>query len=187
MQMTKKQGIVFGLIMSYAMAIGMEVYNVAIKMGFTLHNGGLSNMTNQVFPSALLEASYMGAIVFVVSSLWGNRIGAAFANRHADPEKDNPYFYRLMRQAGTVAIMCPSMSLVATILFNIIMGGEPVSQIFAIWIGTVLKNFPMAFFWNMFAAAPFTHWVTGKLFVKKTAKADSAPARDSLPETEKEI
>lgn len=29
MQMTKKQGIVFGLIMSYAMAIGMEVYNVA--------------------------------------------------------------------------------------------------------------------------------------------------------------
>lgn len=63
MQMTKKQGIVFGLIMSYAMAIGMEVYNVAIKMGFTLHNGGLSNMTNQVFPAALLEASYMGAIV----------------------------------------------------------------------------------------------------------------------------
>ena len=30
---SKKQGVVFGLIMSYAMAIGMEVYNVAIKQG----------------------------------------------------------------------------------------------------------------------------------------------------------
>ena len=28
-----------------------------------------------------------------------------------------------------------------------------------VWIGTVLKNFPMAFFWNMYAAAPFTHLV----------------------------
>ena len=37
MPRTKGQGIVFGLIMSYAMAIGMEVYNIAIKMGFTLN------------------------------------------------------------------------------------------------------------------------------------------------------
>lgn len=56
------------------------------------------------------------------------------------------------------------MSLVATILFNIIMAGMPVSQLPAIWVGTVLKNFPMAFFWNMFAAAPFTNWLCGKLF-----------------------
>ena len=29
---------------------------------------------------------------------------------------------------------------------------------------TLIKNFPMAFFWNMFAAAPFTNWACGKLF-----------------------
>ena len=34
MPKTKKQGIIFGLIMSYAMAYGMEVYNTAIKDGF---------------------------------------------------------------------------------------------------------------------------------------------------------
>ena len=33
MPKTKKQGIIFGLIMSYAMAYGMEVYNTAIKDG----------------------------------------------------------------------------------------------------------------------------------------------------------
>ena len=94
----------------------------------------------------------------------GNRIGAAFAARHSDPEKDNPYICQLLRQAGTVAIMCPTMSLVDSILFNVILAGDPVTQLPAIWVGTFLKNFPMAFFWNMFAAAPFTHWVFGKIF-----------------------
>jgi hypothetical protein len=107
MPKTKTQGIIFGLIMSYAMACGMEVYNIAIKEGFTLKPGGFSSMTNNVFSDALLEASYMGIFVFIFSSLWGNRIGASFAGRHTDPEKDNPYFCRIMRQAGTVSVMCP--------------------------------------------------------------------------------
>lgn len=162
--MSKKKGIAFGLIMSYAMAYGMEVYNMAIKEGFHIAEGGFSSMTNDVFYHALIEALYMGLIVFICSNLWGNRLGAAFAAQHTNPAHDNPYFCRLMRQAGTVAVMCPTMSLVASILFNIIMGGAPVTQLPAIWVGTLLKNFPMAFFWNMFAAAPFTHWLFGRLF-----------------------
>lgn len=60
--------------------------------------------------------------------------------------------------------MCPTMSLAASILFNVILAGAPLAQLPAIWIGTLLKNFPMAFFWNMFAAAPFTHWLFGKIY-----------------------
>ena len=52
MPKTKTQGIIFGFIMSYAMAIGMEVYNIAFKMGFHLNPGGFSSMTNAVFPAA---------------------------------------------------------------------------------------------------------------------------------------
>lgn len=161
---SKKQGIIFGIIMSYAMAYGMEVYNVAIKMGFDLQAGGFSNMTNIVFLEALKEALYMGVFVFVFSNLWGNRIGAGFAARHCDPQKDNPYLCQLLRQGGTVAVMCPTMSMVASILFNIILGGASISNLPAIWVGTVLKNFPMAFLWNFFAAAPFSHWLFGKIF-----------------------
>lgn len=164
MPKTKGQGIVFGIIMSYAMAYGMEVYNMAIKMGFHLAAGGFSDMTNLVFWEAAKEALYMGAFVFLFSNLWGNRLGARFAARHCDPEQDNRYFCQLMRQAGTVAVMCPTMSLVAAILFNIILAGASWVQLPAIWVGTVLKNFPMAFFWNMFAAAPFSHWLFGLLF-----------------------
>ena len=164
MPKTKTQGIIFGWILSYAMAYGMEVYNIAIKEGFTLKPGGFSSMTNNVFLDALLEASYMGVFVYLFSSLWGNRMGAAFAQRHTDPKRDNPYFCRLMRQAGTVAVMCPTMSLCASVLFNIILAGFSVTQLPAIWIGTLLKNFPMAFFWNMFAAAPFSHWMFEKIY-----------------------
>ena len=124
-------------------------------------------MTNTVFWDALIEALYMGVLVFLFSSLWGNRIGAAFAARHCDPQKDNPYICRILRQAGTVAIMCPTMSLVASILFNVILAGAPVTRLPAIWAETLLKNFPMAFFWNMFAAAPFSHWLFGKIFPEK--------------------
>ncbi len=166
MPKTKTQGIIFGLIMSYAMAIGMEVYNIAIKMGFNLQMGGFSSMTNAVFPAALVEASYMGLFVFLFSNLYGNRIGAAFATKVSDPAKDNPFFCQLMRQAGTIAVMCPTMSMVASILFNVILAKQEVTQLPAIWVGTVIKNFPMAFFWNMFAAAPFTRWLFGKLFAK---------------------
>lgn len=173
MPKNKTQGIVFGLIMSYSMAYGMEVYNIAIKEGFHAVAGGLSTMDNSVFFAALLEALYMGVFVFLFSNLWGNKIGAAFMESHCDPGKDNPYFCQLMRQAGTVAVMCPTMSLVASILFNLILAHQPVSQLPAIWVGTLLKNFPMAFFWNMFAAAPFTRWAFGKLFAPKPVHAES--------------
>ena len=167
MPKTKVQGIIFGFIMSYAMAIGMEVYNIAIKMGFNLQTGGFSSMTNAVFPAALIEASYMGLFVFLFSNLYGNRVGASFAAKVSGPEKDNPYFCQLMRQAGTIAVMCPTMSMVASILFNVILARQPITQLPAIWVGTVVKNFPMAFFWNMFAAAPFTRWLFKTLFPQK--------------------
>ncbi len=167
MPRNKKQELIFGIIMSYVMAYGMEVYNIAISQGIDLAPGGFSNMTNHVFGDALKEAAYMGLFVFIFSNLWGNHFGAAFAARHCDPAKDNPYICQILRQAGTVAIMCPTMSMVASVLFNVLRAGAPVAQLPAIWTGTFLKNFPMAFFWNMYAASPFSHWVFGELFSEK--------------------
>ena len=39
------------------------------------------------------------------------------------------------------------------------LGGAPVVQLPAIWVGTVLKNFPMALLWNLFAAGPLTRLI----------------------------
>lgn len=161
---TRGEKIVFGILMSVTMAIGMEVYNVAIKMGYNTMPGGLSNMVNQVFPDALVEASYMWIFVFLFSNLWGNRLGHALAAKVIRPEQDNPFFITLMISSCTVLVMCPTTSMVAAILFNVILAGNPVSQLPAIWVGTVIKNFPMALLWNLFAAGPFSRLVHGKIF-----------------------
>lgn len=85
MPKNKFQAAVFGVIMSYAMAIGMEVYNVALREGVQLTPGGLSNMTNSVFLGALEEAWYMGLLVVLFSSLWGNRLGRPSGPAGATP------------------------------------------------------------------------------------------------------
>jgi hypothetical protein len=69
------------------------------------------------------------------------------------------------------------MSLIASVLFSVILGGVPLSQLPAVWVGSVIKNFPMAFFWNIFAAAPLTRTVFAKLFrrEKSAVTVTSAP------------
>lgn len=81
-----------------------------------------------------------------------------------------------MRQGGTIAVMGPTMSMVASILFNVILAKQSLTQLPAIWVGTVIKNFPMAFFWNMFAAAPFTRCIFGKLFPTETVQQKTQTA-----------
>ena len=89
MPKTKAQGILFGLIMSYSMAIGMEIYNTASALGFAQQPGGLSNLRSAVFLPALRETLCMGLIVFIVSNLWGNRIGAKIAAAQCDPARSS--------------------------------------------------------------------------------------------------
>ena len=161
------------LLMSYFMAIGMEIYNTAINSGVTQLAGGFSALSYEVILDALKEASYMGIIVFIISELFGNKIGAGFMVRHT-AQDDPPYFRQLMRQAGTVAFMCPAMSLTASILFNVILAQRSFIDLPVIWIGTVLKNFPMAFFWNVFAAAPLARAVYDALFQRRSRKVEGA-------------
>ncbi len=128
--------------MSITMAYGMEVYNVAWKLGYPTLPGGFSNMTNDVFLGALVEAAYMWIFVFIFSNLWGNRPGAGLAGRLVDPKRDNPFLCTLVRSNCTVLVMCPTMSLVASILFNVVLAGDSPVQLPAIWVGTLIKNFP---------------------------------------------
>lgn len=162
MPKTKLQGIVFGLLMSITMAYGMEVYNVALK------EGGLAAITNRVFPAALLEAAYMWIFVFLFSNLWGNRLGHKLAAKICRPQ-DNPFLHTLFISGCTVLIMCPTMSMVAAILFSVVLGGGSWSQLPAYWVATVLKNFPMALLWNLFAAGPVTRLLFRRIFARQLA------------------
>ena len=92
MPQTKGQGVVFGILMSVFMAYGMELYNVAAKVG---------GMENKVFWLALKEAAFMCVFVFVFSTLFGNRVGRSLAFRHVTPGQDNPFFITIMISSCT--------------------------------------------------------------------------------------
>ena len=151
MPQTKGQGVVFGILMSVFMAYGMELYNVAAKVG---------GMENKVFWLALKEATFMCVFVFVFSTLFGNRV---------TPGQDNPFFITIMISSCTVLIMCPTMSLVATVIFTGVDG-----QFIANWFDTIRRNFPMALLWQLFAAGPATRWCFRKIFKKQLAAQAAA-------------
>ena len=58
-----------------------------------------------------------------------------------------------------ICIMCPIMSLVATLLFK-----EPS---FGTWAHTFGCNLPMAFFWQIFFAGPLVRTIFGMIFKEK--------------------
>ncbi len=121
----KAQGTVFKTLVSFFMAYGMEVYNIAIRMGYNLTvELGFSSITYPVFLKALKEAmgmSGMSVIIFIVSNLVGNRAGPPLWQGTVPPVRINPYFCHIMRQAGAILVMCSMMSLIVPILSQIIL------------------------------------------------------------------
>ena len=153
---TKLQGLAYGLFMCIFMSLGMELYNNAVKMGYNLQPGGLSSMTWEVVPAALSELWFIIPVVFILSNTYGNRLGARLAGSLIDPERDSSFFRSCVVIGCTTLVMCPSMSLFASVLFNVVLAGRPVAELPIIWLGTVFKDFPMALLWNLFAASPMS-------------------------------
>ena len=127
MPKTTVQKVIFGLLMSFFMVLAMEMYNTGLR------NGGL---TNAGILNALRELPLMFALCFLTSTVVGEPLAARLAAR-------------LARSAMTVCVMCPAMSLWATVIFQ-----QPGIELVPSWLQTVVCNFPMAFFWQIFFCGP---------------------------------
>ncbi len=64
-----------------------------------------------------------------------------------------------------ICIMCPVMSLIATILFK-----DAGNQIVAVWAQTTFMNFPVAFFWQLMYCGPIIRFLFGKIFAEQNVK-----------------
>ena len=153
MPKNKFQEVIFTIMMVFVMVYAMICYNISLNMG---------GMSNEVFLAAFHELIIMGPIAFVLDFFIVGPIAKKKAFTIVNPQKDNPFMIVLAISVLSIIGMCPLMSLIASILFQIILGGMPLTRLPAIWAGTLIKNFPMAFFWNMFAAAPLVHLIFDK-------------------------
>lgn len=155
MPKTKFQEVVFTVLMSFTMAYAMEFYNLSLM------NGG---PTYSLFFEVLKEAWWVTIIVVIVQTFFGGPIARKMAFKTINFQTAAPYAKTLMMGVCTVCIMCPTMSLVATILFK-----NPWGNLLPLWLKTVAFNFPMAFFFQLFFAGPFVRRIFRLIFV--TAKS----------------
>lgn len=152
MPKTKLQNIIFTLLMALVMVYAMICYNIA------LDKGGLSN---EVFLLAFHELVIMWPVAVILELFVVEKL----AFRIISPESAEPIFVILAISSMTVCLMCPMMSLIATVLFK-----NPGSEIIAAWFQTTVMNFPMALFWQIFFAGPCVRFVFRMLFRKQLAE-----------------
>ena len=144
MPKTKFQNVIFTLMMAFLMVYAMICYNIAINRG---------GMTNEVFMLAFHEVIIMWPVAFVLEMFVVERLAKMLAFRLVSPD-DKPIFILLAISSMIVCLMCPMMSLVATILFQ-----NPGKEIIALWFQTTVLNFPMALCWQIFFAGPLVRLI----------------------------
>ena len=153
MPKTKLQDVVFTIMMVIVMVYAMVVYNISIDKG---------GVTNEVFVLAFGELILMGIVGFILEMLVAGPLAKKLAFQLVTPGKDKMIYIILAISSMTVCLMCPMMSLVATVLFK---GFN--SQLLANWIQTTVLNFPMALCWQIFFAGPFVRLLFRHMFLEK--------------------
>lgn len=150
MPKNKFQDVVFTIIMATIMVYGMVVYNVALAM---------KGLTNQTFLIALHELPIMAPIAFVLEFFVVGKIAKMLAFKVVRPT-DRPQVITYAISICICCIMCPTMSLIAMLLFK-----DPKG--FSVWIQTWAMNFPMAIMYQMFYCGPLVRLIFRTIFRDK--------------------
>lgn len=150
MPKTKFQNVVFTAIMAICMVYGMIVYNVA------LNTGGVHAET---FVLALHELYIMAPVAFILEFFVVDGLAHKLAFTFMRPD-DRPQFISYAISFCICCVMCPVMSLIATVLFK-----EQPS--FAVWVQTWGMNLPCALLWQLCYCGPFVRLVFRTLFRQK--------------------
>ncbi len=153
MPKNKFEDVIFTIIMATIMVYGMVVYNVALNTG---------GVTTQTFFIAVHELPIMVPIAFVLEFFIVGKIARILAFTVMKPD-DGPQFITYAISICICCIMCPVMSLVATLLFK-------ETKNLGTWIQTWAMNFPMAICYQMFYCGPFVRLLFRIIFRKKKNK-----------------
>lgn len=153
MPKNKFQDAIFTIIMATVMVYGMIVYNVALNTG---------GVTGKTFLMALHEMPIMVPVAFVLEFFVVGKVARMLAFKVMRPD-DRPQFITYAISICICCIMCPIMSLIATILFK-------ENRTFGTFIQTWGMNFPMALLYQMFYCGPFVRLIFRSIFREKKAE-----------------
>ena len=153
MPKTLPERIFFTIVMAAIMVYGMIVYNVALNTG---------GVTNATFVMALHEMPIMVPVAFVLEFFVVEKLATKLAFLFMRPT-DRPQFITYAVSICICCIMCPIMSLIATMLFKD-------THTFGTFIQTWGMNFPCAVLWQMFYCGPLVRLIFRLIFREKKSK-----------------
>ena len=108
MPQAKFQNVIYTIIMAIIMVYGMIVYNVALST---------VGVTNATFGMALHEMPIMVPIAIILEFFIVEKLATKLAFTVMKPT-DRPQFITYAISTMIVCLMCPTMSLIATLLFK---------------------------------------------------------------------
>jgi hypothetical protein len=101
-------------------------------------------------------------------------VGSPFSFKLAckifNPKETHPFMFETAIICSTVLIMCPAMSLIASVLYYPYYSGFNVLTLLANWIKLVCYNFPFAFFSQIFFIQPVVRRVFRFVFCRTPKK-----------------
>lgn len=157
MPKTKFQEFIYGLIMTFFMVLAMELYNTGLR---------LHGLTNAAILHSYSDILIIFPICFISGFFFVDRLAPKVAFQMVTPGEDKPVFVILARSSITVAFMCPIMSFWATLIFK-----HPGVEFLPVWLQTVVCNFPMAFFWQIFFCGPLVRFLFRCIFLRHTTSS----------------
>ena len=167
MPKTKAQNVFFTILMAFVMVYAMICYNIALNKG---------GMSNEVFLLAFHELIIMWPVAVILEMFIVEKLSAKLAFRLVSPQ-DKPIFVTLAISSMIVCLMCPAMSLVATLLFK-----NPGKEVIAVWLETTALNFPMALCWQIFFCGPMVRLIFRTVFRKQLGEPDMEATEEMLEE-----
>lgn len=150
MPKTKFQDFIYTIIMVIVMVYAMVFYNII----------NMEGPSNSVFLMALKELPIMGLIAFILEFFLIGKISQKIAFKIMNPKEDKPIFITIAISCIIVAFMCPTMSLIGSLLFNY----NGPQNIIINWLSLTISNFPMALFWQLFYAGPLVRLIFKHIF-----------------------
>ena len=136
----KLENFIFTVLMAFIMVYAMICYNIALNIG---------GMTDQVFLMAFGEMRIMWPAAIVLELFVMERPVMYLTSRMINRDTQFPMIL-LVRCSLTVCLMCPAMSLIATLLFK----NYHTAGLVATFFETAVLNFPMALGWQIFFGGP---------------------------------
>lgn len=121
---------------------------------------------------------------YTLEVLFGSPVSFKLACRVFDPRKNHPMIFESAIICATVGLMCPAMSLLASIMYYPYYSGFNIFTLLANWLKLVCFNFPFAFFTQLFFIQPLVRTVF-KLLFRKDIKAREELAHEKEAQGEK--